>query len=165
MPKGIQHQILSIIALTSTLDRYDHAYNILRNSDRIYIYIDHQPCWGSYVIYDIPDEEFLQNLICIFSRPNSIWRIIIDALVTPLVVEFVIYYELHLLHPKEDLFDDVTIAHLLSINLWCWYFILSISIICDPPQWFIDHTIHTCYHFHPFTHDDLLQILVQWENW
>ena len=80
----------------------------------------------------------------------------IDALITPLVVRFVKFYGPHILHPKEDLFDEVTIAHLLSINLWCWDFMFSISIAYDSAQLVIDRTIHTHYHFHPFTHDQLL---------
>ena len=81
------------------------------------MFINHQSCWGTCIIYDIPDKEFLQNLIFMLSRPNFIWRIMIDALVTPLVVRFIKFYGPHILHLEEDIFDDVTIAYLFSINL------------------------------------------------
>ena len=44
LPEGIQHQIFSMVNLIATLNRFDHVYNILRNSDQMEIYIDHQPC-------------------------------------------------------------------------------------------------------------------------
>jgi len=91
------------------------------------MFIYHQPCWVTYIIYDIPDEEFLQNLICMLSRPNFIWIIMIGALVTPLVVRFIKFYGPCILHP-EGIFDDVTIAYILSINLWCWDFMLSVFV-------------------------------------
>lgn len=41
----MEHQILSMEALTTTLDRFDYAYNALRNSLWIEIFTDHKPCW------------------------------------------------------------------------------------------------------------------------
>jgi len=153
-----------MVALNTTLDRYDHAYNALSNYFWIEMFTDHQPYLGTCVIYDIPNEDFLENFICMFSRPVFIWRIMIDALMTPLVVIFDKFCGPHLLHLEEDLFNDVTITHLLSINLWCWDFMLFIFVSHYSAQWAIDHTINTHYHFHPFTHDNLLQILAQLGN-
>ena len=119
-----------MVTLTTTLENFDRSYDALRNSPQIDMFIDHQPCLGTYIIYNILDEEFLQNLIHMFSKPNFIWIIMIDTLVTPLVVRFIKFCRPHILHPKEDLFDDVTIAYLLSINLWCWDFMLSVSVTC-----------------------------------
>lgn len=126
--ESIQHQILSMAALTTTLEKSDRAYDALRDSPKIEIFINHQPCWGTCIIYDIPDEEFLQNLIRMLSRPNFIWRIIIDAFVTPFVVRFIKLCRPWLLHLEEDLFDYITIAYLLSINHWFWDFLLSLII-------------------------------------
>ena len=47
-------------------------------------YLEHNPCWGMCVIYDIPDEEFLQNLIHMIYKPSYIWRIMLNIETNPI---------------------------------------------------------------------------------
>ena len=61
----------------------------------ITFYLEHNPCWGMCVIYDILDEEFLKNLIYMIYRPGYIWRIMLNTKtnpINPLVERFVKIY-------------------------------------------------------------------------
>lgn len=56
---GVQHKILSMVAFLSLLDKLYWAYHALKSSFWVSITIYHEPCWGTCLIYDIRDEEFL----------------------------------------------------------------------------------------------------------
>lgn len=83
------------------------------------------------VIYDIFDEEFLQNLIHMIYRPSYIWIIMLNIeinLINPLIRRFVKLYGPPSLHPNEQV-DEMTIANYISSNILYWNFMLSINVV------------------------------------
>ena len=101
-----------MITLLILLDIYDHAYNIIKYSFWVDLYLDHRPCWGTCMIHNIPHEEFLQNLIFLLSRLDFIWRIMINAHFNPFIYKIIKFYGPPSLHPQ-DSFDELTIAHIM----------------------------------------------------
>jgi len=54
--ESVQHKILSITTSSSLLDRSNYAYNILKNSLWVALYLEHSPYWGTCMIHYILDE-------------------------------------------------------------------------------------------------------------
>lgn len=125
-------RFFSMKTLLIILYRYDHAYNILKDSFWLILYIEHGSCQGTCVIYDIPDKQFLQNLTSLLFRLDFIWKIMINTLINPFICRLVKLCRPPSLHPQES-FDEITIAHIISIIFLLGHLIflcLSLAIPC-----------------------------------
>lgn len=112
-PDSIQHEIICMVMFLSALKKSNLAFSDLDGSLYVSVIINHEPCWETCFIYDIPDEEFLQNPISLLSKSNFIWSISINACVNTFVYRLIIFIKHPSLHPHES-FDALTIAHIVS---------------------------------------------------
>ena len=56
---SIQYKIISMMSWSSLLNRSNNAYHYIREYMWVAFCLEHNPCWGMCVTYDILDEEFL----------------------------------------------------------------------------------------------------------
>lgn len=84
----------------------------------------------------------------------------INSHVNPFICKLIKFYGPPSLHPQES-FDELTISHVIFVNIFYLDFIFSMSIIFHATHWIIDHNFFTQFYFHPTSHSHLLQTLTQ----
>ena len=140
-----------MVTFLSLLDKSDRVYHAIKSSFWVSITINHEPCWGTCIIYDILDEEFIQNLICLFSILDFIWRIIINGHFNTFLFWLITFYGPPSLHPHES-FDIFIFIHVITQNILYWDSMFSIFITRHTTHWYVNHAIYTLCHFHPISH-------------
>lgn len=102
-----------MLIFLSAFDKSIRVFSDLDGSLYVSIVVNHEPCWGTSFIYNIFDDEFLQNCICLLSRLDFIWMILINACINTFVYRLITFLISPSLHPHESL-DALTTTHIES---------------------------------------------------
>jgi len=71
----------------------NESYFGIQNFSNVVFEFKHQPCWVIRILYDIPNIDFLRNLIYFLTRLGYTWLVIIQAPISPLLTHLIELFE------------------------------------------------------------------------